>query len=193
MMDVFDFKAFPVLETPRLRLRQITRADAEAVFRIRSDFEVTRYNTGAPYRQLDQAIQLIENITAAYGDHSEIRWGITLKDEADELIGMIGYNYWIRADCRASVGYDLARAYWGHGLMPEALRAVVEFGFERMLLNRIEADAEGRNPASRRVLEKVGFRCEGIQREHFYADNGFHDLWLFGLLRREWADHSGQR
>lgn len=192
-MDGFDFGSFPTLETPRLRLRQITRADVDAVFRIRSDFEVTRYNTGAPYRQLDQAVQLIESITAAYDDCSEIRWGITLKDGNDELIGMVGYNYWIRADCRASVGYDLARAYWGQGLMSEALRAVVDFGFERMFLNRIEADAEGRNPASQRVLEKVGFRCEGIQREHFYADSSFHDLWLFSLLRRDWAERSGQR
>lgn len=70
--------------------------------------------------------------------------------------------------------------------MTEAVRAVVEFGFANMNLNRIEADADGRNPASARVLHKVGFHDEGVQREQFYENGSFYDLHLFALLRRDY-------
>ena len=185
MTELFDFGTFPILETPRLTLRELTQSDAEGVFAIRSDFEVTRYNTGLAYERLDQARDIIQAIRTGYSDGIELRWGITFKDNP-LVIGMCGFNYWVRHDRRASIGYDLARAYWGKGLMTEAVRAMVKFGFEQMNLNRIEADADGRNPASARVLEKVGFKHEGVQQEQFYENGSFYNLHLFALLRREY-------
>lgn len=182
---LFDFTVFPQLETPRLILREIVPDDVDAIFRIRGDFEVTKYNTGAAYQRREQAADLIAAMAHAYREHVEVRWGITLKGD-DTLIGMCGFNYWIRHDSRASIGYDLGRACWGQGIMTEAIRAVIAFGFERMNLNRIEADADARNPASARVLEKVGFVQEGLQREQFYEDGAYHDLRLFALLRRDY-------
>jgi ribosomal-protein-alanine N-acetyltransferase len=181
---LFNFTVFPTLETERLILREMIPADAEAIFRIRGDYEVTKYNIGTAYDRLEQAADLIAAMAQAYREEKEVRWGITLKSD-DTVIGMVGYNYWIRRDARGSVGYDLARAYWGQGIMTEALRAVVTFGFRRMDLNRIEADADARNPASARVLAKVGFRQEGLQREQFYEDSSFNDLVLFALLRKD--------
>jgi ribosomal-protein-alanine N-acetyltransferase len=183
--SLFDFTVFPRLETPRLILRELVAQDAEAVFRVRGDYEVTKYNIGNAYQRPEQAVDLIAAIAQAYQEKAELRWGITLKSD-DTVIGMCGFNYWMRPDSRASVGYDLARAYWGQGIMTEAIRAVIAFGFERMNLNRIEADADARNPASGRVLEKVGFRREGIQREQFFENDTFNDLMLFALLRREY-------
>jgi ribosomal-protein-alanine N-acetyltransferase len=185
MTELFDFSRFPVLETAHLILRQLTPEDSEAVFRIRSDYEVTRHNIGPAYQTLQQATELIEAINGGFQDEMEIRWGITLRSSRDGVIGMCGYNYWSRHDHRASVGYDLARAYWGQGIMSEALRAVIDFGFTQMALNRVEADADVRNIASHRVLEKLGFRREGMLREQFYDGDGFYDLLLFSLLRRE--------
>lgn len=185
MSELFDFGTFPVLETPRLRLRELTLNDVDGVFAIRSDFEVTRYNTGLAYERPDQARDIIQAIRTGYVDGVELRWGITLKDNP-LVIGMCGFNYWVRHDRRASIGYDLARAYWGKGLMTEAVQAMVTFGFERMNLNRIEADADGRNPASARVLEKAGFKHEGVQQEQFYENGSFYNLHLFALLRREY-------
>jgi ribosomal-protein-alanine N-acetyltransferase len=184
-LEWFDFSAFPRLETERLILRQIVLDDAQAIFRIRGDYEVTRYNTGQAYEHLDQARDLITAMTNAYEEQSEIRWGITLRAD-DTIIGMCGYNYWIRRDRRGSVGYDLARAYWGQGIMTEAVHAIIAFGFECMGLNRIEADADSRNPASARVLEKIGFRHEGLQREQFFEHGHFHDLLLFSLLKNDY-------
>ena len=186
MPDVFDFSHFPRLETPRLVLREITPRDAPAVFRIRGDYEVTKYNTGAAYQNVQQAVKLIDNIGKRYNSHEELRWGIQLKTHHD-LIGICGFNYWDRTDNRASVGYDLLRSEWGNGYMPETLRAVIAFGFTHMGLNRIEADTSAENSASMRVLEKVGFQREGVQREQYYEHGRYYDLVLFALLKRDYA------
>ncbi len=186
MLGQFNFEKFPVLKTERLILRQLTLDDVDAVYAIRSDYEVTRLNIGAAYIILDQARILIESILDNYQRGNELRWGITLKDGDDTVIGMCGYNYWARRDFRGSVGYDLARAYWGQGIMTEATRAVIKFGFDKMALNRIEADASVENVASIRILEKLGFHQEGIEREQYFEGGEFHDLMLFSLLRRDY-------
>jgi ribosomal-protein-alanine N-acetyltransferase len=188
-MAVFDFESFPVLETPRLLLRELTIHDAEAVFRIRGDYQVTIYNTGEPYTKLDQAISLIESVREGFEAGLELRWGITLKPNP-LVIGMCGFNYWLRDHYRGSVGYDMARAYWGKGLMPEALHAIIHFGFERMALNRVEADVLAENNASVRVLEKLGFSHEGTLRERDFERGAFRDLLLYGLLRRDYEPPS---
>jgi ribosomal-protein-alanine N-acetyltransferase len=181
---LFDFETFPILETERLILRELRPGDAEAIMEIRGDYEVTRYNTGEPYEFLWQAQDLIAGIGAEYAQKRELRWGITLKS-LDRVIGICGFNYWSRRDHRGSIGYDLARAHWGNGYMPEALRAVLRFGFTQMGLNRIEADTSLYNTNSQRVLRKLGFSEEGRQREHYFEDGAYHDLLLFALLKRD--------
>jgi ribosomal-protein-alanine N-acetyltransferase len=188
-MAVFDFETFPTLETPRLILREMTINDAEAVFRIRSDYQVTIYNTGEPYTRIDQALSLIEGVREGFQAGLELRWGVTLKP-SPTVIGMCGYNYWMRDHFRASIGYDMARAYWGKGLMPEALHAILHFGFRRMALNRVEADVLAENAASIRVLEKLGFLREGTLRERDFERGAFRDLLLYGLLRRDYQPPS---
>lgn len=185
---MFDFTTFPQLETKRLRLREIVPEDAEGIFRIRGDYAVTRLNIGAAYEDVKRAQGLIEAMTRLYQEKRELRWGITLRDGGDEVIGMAGFNTWHRPDRRASMGFDLALAYWRRGIMREALCAVIDFGFTQMNLNRIEADASAENIASIALLTGLGFRHEGSQREQYFDEGAFHDLSLFGLLRREWAE-----
>ena len=181
----YDFKTFPTLETPRLILRELLETDTDAVFMIRGDIEVTRHNIGAAYTDVEQARELIRNIKWNYPDLYELRWGIALKDDPAWVIGMCGYNYWIRKDERASIGYDLAQAYWGQGIMTEALRAIIRFGFDHMKLHRVEADVSADNPASMRVLEKLGFKFEGRLREQYWDWGDYHDLLLYALLQPE--------
>jgi ribosomal-protein-alanine N-acetyltransferase len=185
MSALFDFSVFPTLYSRRLVLREFRTDDADDVFAIRGDLMVTRYNSGKPYERVEQAVDLIAAMARAYRDQEEVRWAITHRG-SNEVIGIIGYNYWIRRDARGSVGYDLARVWWGRGIMTEAVNAVVRFGFDQMHLNRIEADTDVRNPASGRVLEKVGFVLEGRQREQFYDSGGYQDLMLYGLLRKDY-------
>jgi len=179
------FTKFPVIETERLILREINTVDTEAVFAIRGDYEVTKYNSGAAYTELDQAENLIKGIQEEYQLKSALRWGITLKAE-DCVIGMVGFNYWNRTDNRGSVGFDLARAYWRRGIMREALRSTLNFGFINMGLHRIEADASIYNEASIGLLKSIGFQQEGIQREQYYEDDTYHDLVLLAILENDW-------
>lgn len=190
MPPTFDFEAFPVLTTPRLILRDFKRSDAPALFRVRGDVRVTRLNSGKPMESVDEAKELIAKGHKAFADKRRIDWGITLKDKPEAgIIGRVGYNYWLRQDRRASIGYDLAHAFWGHGIMTEAVRAIVAFGFDFMNLNRIEADAAAENIGSIRVLEKVGFKREGLQHDQYFEWDTFHDLALFALLRRDYTGH----
>jgi ribosomal-protein-alanine N-acetyltransferase len=184
---LFDFSEFPVLMTERLCLRQLTQADANNVMVIRGDYQVTRYNIGDAYTDIMQAEALIDNITRMFDNESTLYWGITLK-HVDTVIGMIGYNYWNRIDHRGSVGFDLARDYWGRGIMPEALRGILRFGFDRLGLNRVEADASVYNTQSQRTLMKVGFRQEGHLREQYHEADSYHDLLLFALLKRQFME-----
>lgn len=189
MSGTFDFSIFPVLQTERLILREMIPSDAKAILRIRGDIRVTRLNSGQPMETLNEARELIEKAQQAFSDHRRIDWGITLKSDPNSVvIGRCGFNYWLRQDRRASIGYDLGHAYWGKGIMTEAVRAMAQFGFEQMDLNRIEADADAENHGSIRVLEKIGFRREGMQQEQYFEWGRFHDLMLFALLRRDFVN-----
>jgi ribosomal-protein-alanine N-acetyltransferase len=193
MSTRFGFTTFPILRTRRLLLREITFGDTEAVFRIRGDYRVTRHNIGAAYESAVEARGLIEQIRKAYRAKTEVRWGITLLGGDNSVIGMCGYNNWHRVDQRGSIGYDLAHAYWGKGIMREAIEAVTDFGFERMDLNRLEADVGAGNSASIKLLQALGFQHEGTQREYYYEEGEFHDLHTYGLLRREWETRARER
>lgn len=186
---MFDFSTFPLLANERLLLREITMDDAAGIFAIRGDYEVTKYNIGAAYPNIERAQELIAGMREEYLAEKELRWGITLKPH-DEVIGMVGFNYWNRHDNRASVGFDLNRNYWRRGIMAEALRLIIVFGFDEMALNRIEADASIHNSASINLMKSLGFVQEGIQREQYYEDGAYHDLVLLSLLRRDWLYQS---
>jgi ribosomal-protein-alanine N-acetyltransferase len=182
---MFDFSTFPLLGTERLSLREIVPTDAAAIFAIRGDYEVTKFNSGAAYTHITQAQQLISGMAESYEAREELRWGITLKPDTT-VIGMVGFNYWNRSDHRGSIGFDLNRAHWRKGIMREAVTAIIQFGFEQMRLNRIEADASIYNTASIALMLALGFRQEGVQREQYFEDGAYHDLVLFALLKRVW-------
>lgn len=183
---LFDFSSFPTLTTHRLTLRQIMPDDADAIFTIRGDYAVTRYNIGAAYDDVSRARTLIDSIQHDYDQGTALRWGITYTQDVATVMGMVGFNYWDQTDHRGSVGFDLARAYWRRGIMSEALRRVIVFGFTSMGLNRIEADASIYNTPSLNLLQRLGFQREGVQREQYYEDGRYHDLVMLALLKREW-------
>lgn len=181
-----DLAAFPVLETERLILREVTEQDAEAIFRFRSDPVVQQYNDD-PYTTLEQAYDLIAWMRDGFKAGNVLEWGLALKSSPQTVIGLCGFGYWDQAHRRAVLGYDLARDSWGTGLMPEAARRIIRFGFEEMDLNRIHADSSAENTAGIRVLEKLGFEREGVLHEHYYEHGQFHDEVLYALLRRSYT------
>jgi RimJ/RimL family protein N-acetyltransferase len=115
-------------------------------------------------------------------DRGRIRLnGTTLFDRAT------GVNLRWNPDFRsASLGYCFTEAAWGHGYATETARAVLQWGFDTLPLNRVQAETDTRNVASARVLEKLGFVREGTLREDCVVNGDVSDSWVYGLLRREW-------
>jgi ribosomal-protein-alanine N-acetyltransferase len=101
------------------------------------------------------------------------------------VVGLLGYNYWDPNHRRAGLGYDLKRSLWGRGLAAEAMRAVVDFGFGPMALNRVEAHTDAENARSIRLLRRLGFWQEGTFHEHYLEDGAFHDVALYVMLQRD--------
>lgn len=184
------FEQFPILETRRLRLRQITPDDTLALFALFSAEEVTRQTGVDTFKTVEDADKVIEWVARHYEEKRAIRWAITLKEDGI-FVGECGYNRFDLRTRRAAIDYHLMRSHWGQGIMTETVRAMVKFGFETVGLNRIEADTMLWNVASMRVLHKLGFREEGIFRERAYWKGEFHDLRMFALLRRDYLAHEG--
>ena len=105
--------------------------------------------------------------------------------ETGRVVGTIGF-VWIddEHNC-AEIGYSLAQEYWGRGLMTEALRAMLEFAFVRLHLNRVEAMFDVRNRASGRVMEKCGMRREGLLRQKLYNKGEYVDVEIWAILARD--------
>jgi len=176
------FDPFPTLTTPRLTLREMTLDDAEDHFRIRAHPEVMKYGASLPDTKVDEAIQRINVVREHLRAGTGIRWAIT--DRASgAFLGSGGFWRWDKRHFRAEIGYELAYEHWGKGIMTEALRAMLPFGFEVMQLHSVEASIEPNNKGSARVLEKVGFRQEGYYRENFYLNGVFSDTAVFSLLK----------
>ncbi len=173
------------LFTPRLKLRWMEASDAEAHYAVFSDPDVARYWSSGPWTALDQAHEHITATQAAYADGSGMRLGIALR-ETGELIGNASLHRFVDTSRRCELGYALARAHWGYGYVSEALRALLDFGFTALDLNRVEADIDPRNTASARVLEKLGFRKEGYMPERWIVQGEPADTVYYGLLRRHW-------
>lgn len=181
------FDAFPVLETARLRLRQIRPSDAAALFAIFSDPAVTRYYDQPTFTEIEQAEALVARMRQRFADRRALRWAIERRQDG-QLLGTCGFGDWKRHFHCAGVGYELGQPYWRQGFMHEVLTAVIPFGFTQMQLNRIEAYVMTGNEASMGLLQKLGFRKEGLLREYGYWQRAYHDLHLFALLKREYGN-----
>ena len=180
------FTHFPTLTTSRFYLRQIQPTDAEALFAIRSDREVTASYGQEPQQFLDEARELIQQIQGYYEQRDAIFWGITLKGE-DTVIGTVTFwNFGHGFHC-AEIGYELHRGYWRQGIMAEAIAAILTYGFTEMNLHRVEANPGAENTASRSLLLKLGFTFEGNLRQRYFFRGHFEDAHYFGLLEEEWV------
>lgn len=175
----------PTLETPRLILRPFDLADARDVQRLAGDWAVADTTLVIPHPYEDGlAEQWISTHRPGFEAGALANFAIVVR-EPRELVGAIGLSIRQGFD-RAELGYWIGKPYWGRGYCTEAGRAVVEFGFASLDLNRIHAGHFARNPASGRVMQKLGMTLEGTLRQHDKARGRYEDLVIYGLLRSEW-------
>ena len=181
---MFDYSSFPNISTGRLNLRCLAKKDTDDIFAVRSDYEVTKYNSGAAYTETNQALNLIERSISGFQSKSSIYWAISLVG-SDTVVGQAGFNCWDQDSHSAEVGFDLRRDHWRQGIMTEALAAILSFGFSEMGLNRIGAQVSTYNDSCKALLLKLNFQHEGTQRDQYFEDSKYHDLDLFAVLKRE--------
>ncbi|MBO1913606.1 GNAT family N-acetyltransferase, partial [Microvirga sp. 3-52] len=111
---------FPMLETERLILREITNEDANAVYSSFSNDEVTRYYGQDTMKDIEEAEKIIDIFALNYIEKRGIRWGIQRKDD-QKVIGTIGFHAWVHKHKRAEIGYEIHPDYWRNGYTHEAL------------------------------------------------------------------------
>ncbi|GEP32702.1 acetyltransferase [Nocardioides szechwanensis] len=175
----------PMLLTDRLRLRPFTSGDADALLALHSNTRVLRYWDGPAWTERGRA----DGFLARCGQLAEEGTGTRLAIERgsdDAFLGWCSLTRFEPEHRRASLGYILDDAAWGCGYATEAARAMLRWAFDTLDLNRVQAEADTRNPASARVLEKLGFVREGTLREDCVVNGEVSDSWVYGLLRREW-------
>jgi [ribosomal protein S5]-alanine N-acetyltransferase len=179
--------SFPVIDTPRLRLRRPALDDAPEMRRLAGDPAVadTTLNIPHPYPE-GAAEQWIAEQWTAFAAGTDTAFTITER-EADRLIGVISLTDIRPAYARATLGYWIGRPYWGRGYCTEAGRAVIDYGFKTLDLNRIQATHFSRNPASGRVMAKLGMLHEGTLRQHVTRWDHPEDEEIRGILRADWA------
>jgi [ribosomal protein S5]-alanine N-acetyltransferase len=177
------FKQFPQLETENLILRETKLSDAPAIFEIFTNEDVLKYHDVEAATNIQQIEFLIKSRAERFKNKERIRWGIA-KKENDVIIGSCGYS--IKNAFRAEIGYELAKAHWQKGIMSEALKAAIAWGFHSLELNRIEAMVMLGNIASMQVLNKLGFSEEGVLKEYGFWKGQFHDLKIFSLLKKDY-------
>lgn len=177
---------FPVLTGQRVRLRGPRAQDIDALFALFSHPDVMRYWSSAPMRVRMQAEGKLGEMLDGFERRDALNWLVSTR-RGDAAIGSCTLYRFDARHRRAEIGYALHPDQWGRGLAGEAVALALDWGFRSLGLHRIEADIDPRNEASRRLLQSLGFRSEGLLRQRFLVDGEATDSEIFGLLHDEWA------
>ncbi len=181
------------LETERLILRPFRPEDAQAMYRNWcSDPEVTKYLTWPPHESEAASRALLESWVPRYADPRTYLWTMELK-ELGEAVGSVSAVELSDETDSVTLGYCLGRAWWGRGLMPEAVKAVLGFFFEQVGAHCVNACHDPRNPNSGKVMRKVGMRPEGVRRAVGRNNQGVCDECWHSILREEYESGNGNR
>ena len=175
------------IETHRLILRPFRIEDADDMYNNwASDPEVTRFLTWPVHTGVDVTRALLQAWIARYEDGGSYNWAIELK-ETGSVIGNISVVHTVEALEQAEIGYCMGKAFWGRGIMPEALRAVLDYLFDTAGFRRITARHDVNNPKSGRVMAKAGMLKEGILRGAGKNNQGVCDICSYALLNTDRA------
>jgi [ribosomal protein S5]-alanine N-acetyltransferase len=169
-----------VIETERLRLVTLSEADIAELVPLIGDRRVASTTLRIPHPFAEEDAREYLNSPTK---ENELRLGIRLR-ATREFIGGIGLHPY-QEHKRAELGYWIGVPYWGQGYATEAARGVVKYGFEKAQLNRIFAAHFKHNPASGKVLQKIGMKYEGCMRQNILKWGDFVDVELYSILRQE--------
>lgn len=174
------------IETDRLILRRYKIEDADAMYKNwASDSEVTKFLTWQPHSSVDVSRSIIEDWLKEYSDEKYYHWAIVFRDNGNEPIGDISVVQMNEDISMVHIGYCLGRAWWRRGIMSEALKAVMDFMFDTVEVNRVESRHDPMNSNSGKVMQKCGMKYEGTLRSADRNNQGICDACYYALLRSE--------
>ncbi|MBS1586432.1 MAG: GNAT family N-acetyltransferase [Bacteroidetes bacterium] len=184
-MAVFKGTEYTVLETERMRLMEVSPAMAETLFTKSTDDEIVELLTLESMEDFEVDRQnFLRGITTYRTSFCNF---ILIDKVRNKFIGRCGFHTWYVPHSRAEIGYQMnSDADKKMGYMSEAMCAILAYGFRELGLNRVEAFVGRHNPASQRLLEKFGFKLEGVMREHYCKNGVIEDSLCYSLLKNEY-------
>jgi ribosomal-protein-alanine N-acetyltransferase len=178
------FSDLPTIETNRLILRKVQVGDLNDMYEYTSDPIVTEHTSWDYHKSIEETKKWIEFTLDCYVKKKVTNWGMVHKD-TQKFIGSCGFAWWNIEHSKAEIGYVMNPRFWGQGLMTEAINKVIDFGFTRMELNRIEATCKPVNIGSWRVMEKSGMQLDGVLRQYMKLRDEFIDVRLYSILKSD--------
>ncbi|KAA0955382.1 GNAT family N-acetyltransferase [Sporosarcina sp. ANT_H38] len=169
------------LQTERLVLRKMKSSDSASLFTIWSDPDVTQFMNINSFTDESQAVDMIEILDKLSRENIAIRYSI-IELESNKIIGSCGYNSLDFENAKAEIGYDISKSFWGKGYAPEAILSLMDYAFNTLEFNRIEAKVEPENINSIRVLQKLNFTFEGTMRICEKSKGKFINLSIYSKL-----------
>jgi ribosomal-protein-alanine N-acetyltransferase len=176
-----DFSPFPSFQTERLILRKVTQNDVNEIFFLRSDKTAMKYIDRPLAKSADDASLFIQKIDDLEKNNESITWGITLNNNS-QLIGYLGYWNMKKEHYRSEIGYILHPDYHKKGIMQEALKEILAYGFKTLKLHSIEANVNPNNSSSIKLLERSDFTREAYFKEDYFFNGKFLDTAIYSLL-----------
>lgn len=188
MLEI-NFTPFPVLQTERLILRNLKECDLQGLFELRSNPENMKYIPRNLHQNLEDTKAQMEMILSKIELNEGINWIVRTKN-SDEFMGILGLYKIEPENYRAEIGYMILPQFCNQGFVTEALKSILDFGFNKLLLHSIEAIIDPLNTASEKVLQKLYFKKEAHILENLYFDNKFWDTVIYSLLKKNYITSS---
>ena len=179
------FSRIPTLETPRLILRAMKVSDAEDMFAYARHEEVSRYLTWSPHTDVQYTKEYLTYVGQRYRTGDFYDWAVVCREDG-HMIGTCGFTCFDFVSDAGQIGYVFHPDYRGRGLATEAVRAVLDFGFRRLELHRIDARFMQENLRSLKLMERVGMTFEGYARESMMVKGTYRTIGTCSILKYEY-------
>jgi [ribosomal protein S5]-alanine N-acetyltransferase len=186
-------KAFPRLATKRLKLRAFAPRDLQSLHACFGDEEAMRYWNAPACKSEAETKRWLKHLAKTTSPYDHLAWAVAEK-RSDRCIGMVNYHHREARNAKLEIGYILAPARQGRGLMTEAVAALVAYCFKELSAHRIEALIHPDNVDSIRLVERLGFRCEGGPlRDRWRRDDGYMSVMMYARIAGEQGGGSSSR
>ena len=172
------FDRFPVLKTDRLILRQLNENDVNGIYNFYSDPVALKYVPRNLFTERIEASDKIKFFDSLFDDKKGTLWAISYKEEQD-IIGIAGFFEIDKAANKAELGYGFLQGNWGKGVGTEIVKTLTDFGFQAIQLHKIYAYIHPDNISSIKVVEKFGYKREGLFKDHDFAHNKYFDTAVY--------------